>query len=306
MHKQLAIGIDLGGTHIKYALVSKEGDVLWEGKKPTEAEKGRESMIQRLAECVMDAKESAKTIGEVACVGIGTSGLVDIERGFVMGGAPNLPDWENLPLADLISDRVELPVYVDNDANLMGLGEYIFGLKGQGKNLIFLTIGTGIGGAMIINGDLYRGSRYAGAELGCMPMILNGETWYWEEFASTAVMVSQYESKLKEKPGYPVDGKFIVEAYLKDEPLAVEVMDEHFRLVGMGVAGLINIFNPENIVIGGGISEAGKFYIDKIAAAAEKHAMEDCYRGVEISAAQLGNKAGFLGAAYFALSQLKN
>ena len=304
MSEQLAIGVDLGGTSIKYAVVNGSGKVIWENKKPTDAGQTRTSLIESIAGCINEARSFTDKFGQVLCVGIGTSGLVDIEQGLVMGGAPNLPDWEDLPLASIISEMVDLPVFVDNDANLMGLGEYAFGLNGEGENLIFLTIGTGIGGAMVINGELYRGFRYAGGELGCIPMNYEGESGYWENFASTAAMVSQYESELQQKTDTPIDGKFIVEEFLRGENLANKVMHEHTHLLGMGIAGIINIFNPEHIVIGGGISEAGDFYINQIIASAKQHAMKDCYEGVKISAAQLGNKAGFLGAGYFALSQL--
>lgn len=304
MTEQLTIGVDLGGTSIKYAVVNGTGKVVWENKKPTEAGQTRKELIERIADCVREAKTFADNFGQIMSVGIGTSGLVDIEKGLVMGGAPNLPDWENLPLASIISEMVALPVFVDNDANLMGLGEYIFGLNGEGENLIFLTIGTGIGGAMVINGQLYRGFRYAGGELGCLPMNYGGQSGYWEDFASTTALVAQYESGRQQQTDLPVDGKFIVEEFLKGDKLANKVMHDHTHLVGIGVAGLINIFNPEYVVIGGGISEAGDFYINQITAAAKQHAMQDCFAGVKITAARLGNKAGFLGAGYFALDQI--
>lgn len=305
MTEQLAIGVDLGGTSIKYAVVSNQGKVLWEQKRPTEAGQTRTEVIENIAECIREAKSFAENFGKVYSVGVGTSGLVDIEKGLVMGGAPNLPDWEDLPLASILAKMIDLPVFVDNDANLMGLGEYIYGLKGEGKNLIFLTIGTGIGGAIIINGELYRGYRNAGAELGCIPMNYQGATGYWEDFASTAAMVSQYQERSDPSPEFEISGKYIVEEFHQGQKLANEIINEHTHLVGIGVAGLINIFNPENVVIGGGISEAGEFYINKVRAAAKQLALRDCYEGVEITAAKLGNKAGFLGAGYFALSQLK-
>ncbi|MDH5598688.1 MAG: ROK family protein [Cyclobacteriaceae bacterium] len=305
MKNNLAIGIDLGGTHIKYALASVEGTIYWEAKKTTDAEQGREAMIERLAECVKEAIDVAPSFGEVLCTGIGTSGLVDIERGYVLGGAPNLPDWEDLPLASILSEKTGLPTFVDNDANLMGLGEYRYGFGGEGNHMIFLTIGTGIGGGMIINGELYRGHHFAGAELGCIPMNCEEKTGYWEDFASTSAMVTHYKSLQKEPVKEEIDGKYITKAFFQGEQAAIDTMEKHTHLVAMGVAGIVNIFNPEHIVIGGGISEAGEFYIEKIKQKVEGLAMEDCFRGVQLSAAKLGNKAGFLGATYFAFSQLK-
>ena len=304
MTEKLAIGVDLGGTSIKYAVVSNLGKVMWEQMRPTDAGQSRTEVIENIADCIKEAKSFAENFGKVHSVGVGTSGLVDIEKGLVMGGAPNLPDWENLPLASILTKMIDLPVFVDNDANLMGLGEYIYGLKGQGKNLIFLTIGTGIGGAIIINGELYRGFRNAGAELGCIPMNYQGKSGYWEDFASTGAMVSHYMERSGPAAGFKINGKYIVDEFQKGQKLANEIINEHTNLVGTGVAGLINIFNPENVVIGGGISEAGEFYVNKVRAAAKQHALHDCYVGVEISVAKLGNKAGFLGAGYFALHQM--
>lgn len=302
MNEQLSIGIDIGGSRIKYGVVSDKGKILWEHEIPTNSHKGRNFLINTIVECISEAKSMVED-GNINCVGIGTPGLIDIDHGFVKGGAFQLPEWHNLPLASIISEKTNLPIYVDNDANLVGLSEYVFGLNGQGDNLIFLTIGTGIGGAIIINGELYRGSKYAGAELGCFPIKYGDELGYWEVYASTLAMINDYRDNSTNNVDDKIDGKFIVSEYLQGYDLAVKVMNRHTDLVGMGVGGLINIFNPENVVIGGGISEAGDFYIDKIRDSAKKHAMQDCFEGVSISAATLGNKAGFLGAGYFAIKQ---
>ena len=148
MSELISAGIDLGGTSIKYAAISANGEVLFENKIPTNATRSREDVIKSLADCIRELQHKVQNI---VCVGVGTPGLVDIEEGVVKGGAWNLPDWENIPLAAVLKKEVNLPVFVDNDANLMGLGEYVFGYQQKGKNMIFLTIGTGIGGAIIIN-----------------------------------------------------------------------------------------------------------------------------------------------------------
>jgi len=267
-----AIGIDLGGTAIKYAVVEQNGHILWEDKKLTEADKPTAHIVQNIIDAVLEARKQAIVLGtDPVCVGIGTPGVVDVKKGIVLGAADNLTGWVQLPLADLVSKATGLPVFIDNDANMMGLGEYAYGGNRDCEHLIFITIGTGIGGAIFINGQLHRGYRYAGGELGLIMMTYEGKDGYWEDFASTAAMVRQYKEKAQMiDPKIEINGKYIVDQYLKKEPLAVAVFKEHTRLVGYGLAGYINIFNPEKIVIGGGISEAGDVYIKPVDAAAQK------------------------------------
>lgn len=301
-----AVGIDLGGTSIKYAVVSSSGDILWQSKRPSLAQGSREGIIQNLIEAAIEAiGQAAKQNKKITCIGIGTPGLVNPETGLVMGGAFNLTDWTNVPLAERVSAATKLPVFVDNDANLMGMGEYGFGGNQGCNKLIFITVGTGIGGAIFIDGKLYRGHRHAGNELGTLMMTYKGKDGYWEDFASTAAMVKQYEERLEEPHhAQTIDGKYIYEKFQTGDALATEIFTEHTRLMGYGLAGFINIFNPEKIIIGGGISESGPSYISLVKKAAFSYAMEDCSLGVEIEAAKMGNNAGFLGAAYFALKEL--
>lgn len=295
MIKSAFVGIDVGGTSIKYAAVSN-GTVLWMDTIPTNATDSRDKVIDRIAQCADTVRSNGY---EVTAIGIGTPGLVDVTTGFVKGGAYNLPDWENLPLGELIAKQTGLPVFVDNDANLMGLGE--FSEQEHGNNVIFITLGTGIGGAIIINGQLFRGSKYAGAELGCILLDVDGKEGFWEDFASTTALIESYNLKSGSKIG--IDGKGLIEKYLEGDEVAQLVIDENTRLLGKGIATYINVFNPDHIIIGGGISEAPS-YIDLIRTYAYQYAMEDCKEGVEICAARLGNKAGFLGAARFAELEL--
>lgn len=303
--EQVAIGIDLGGTAIKYAAVTPGGEILWEARRPTQADRSRERIIENVIEAAKEAHDEAMALGKTPVgIGIGTPGIVDIERGVVLGGADNLTDWVQVPLGERIAEALDLPTFVDNDANLMGLGEYAYGGNRDARHLLFLTIGTGIGGAIFLNGALYRGHRNAAGEVGAVMMNYEGREAYWEEFASTTAMVRRYRERSGGRVDEKVNGQHIFERYLRGEALAAEIVAEHARLVGFGLAGYIDIFNPERIVIGGGISEAGQPYIELIDAAARRYAMADCSEGVAIAAARLGNKAGFLGAAFFAFSRL--
>jgi len=299
MKESAYVGIDLGGTSIKYAVV-EDKNILWSDTKPTNASYSRDELIDNIHSCVTKIQSLDYA---VKAVGIGTPGLVDVDSGFVKGGAYNLPDWEDLPLGDIMKKKTGLPVFVDNDANLMGLGEYSQRSE-LGKNVIFITIGTGIGGAIIINGELFRGSKFAGSELGCIPMEVNGVEGFWEDFASTSAMVKNYQ-KLIDNSSNEINGKYLMEKFEQGDADAMEIVENNTRLLGQGIGAYINIFNPDYIIIGGGISEAGGMYIDKIKSYAFNYAMDDCKEGVQISAAKLGNKAGFLGAVELAKLELE-
>lgn len=236
---EYAIGIDLGGTSIKYALVDKAGNSFFEGKLPSFASVSAAKVIEQLIKAVMLLKdEAAKQNWTVLGIGLGTPGIVDETNRIVLGGAENIIGWENIDVASLLEEQMKLPVVVGNDANLMGLGEAKYGAGRGCTHVVFLTVGTGIGGAVIIDGKLFNG--YA---------------------------------------------------------MAVECMSEHFYYLGRGIAGFVNIFSPQRIVLGGGVTESGIFYLEKIREVVREHVIADCALNTEIVAASLGNKAGFIGAA---------
>lgn len=300
-----SIGIDLGGTNIKYALVSEGAKIIYESETPTQASSGREAVIQTLERCCSEMLSYANSHNlEVVGIAIGTPGIID--KGLVLGGAENLPEWESLPLGGMLTRRLGKRVYVDNDANMMGLGEVRFGNAKGISDAVFITVGTGIGGAMVLNGHLYGGHRNRGAEMG--HIIVNpkgkkcscGACGCLEAHASTTSLIEDYESIMMQsgkKLLTPPDGKTIIKAYLNNQPEAVEAMNIHFDYLAAGITGFINIFSPQKVIIGGGISEAGSFYIESIRERVDKLVMKETSVFCSISIAKLGNKAGFMGAA---------
>lgn len=302
-----AIGIDLGGTNIKYAIVSEEGKFLTEGIEPTFAHISSDKIINQLFVVVDTALAYAKANKILlAGIGIGSPGIVDEAEGTILGGAENLQGWENIPLADIISKHAHLPVKVNNDANVMGLAEAAFGAVKGCSDVLFLTIGTGIGGAILINKQLYGGFKNRGTELGHVPIIANGEkcacgsVGCLEHYASASAMVRRYQERAQQTNiDAPADisGKYIIDLYHQNDPLAQEIVNENCDFIGHGIGGFVNIFSPEKIVIGGGLADAGEFYIEKIRKAAHKYAMPDCIINTTITKAELGNSAGCLGAA---------
>ena len=304
---EYAIGIDLGGTSIKYALVDKAGNSFFEGKLPSFASVSAAKVMEQLIKAATLLKdEAAKQDWNVLGIGLGTPGIVDETNRIVLGGAENIIGWGNIDVASLMEKQMSLPVVVGNDANLMGLGETKYGAGRGCTHVVFLTVGTGIGGAVIIDGKLFNGYANRGTELGHVPLIANGEhcacgaVGCLEYYASTSALTRRFSILAKEQNlsfDTEINGELIVRLYHEDFPLAVECMNEHFYYLGRGIAGFVNIFSPQRIVIGGGVAESGSFYLEKIRAVFKKHVIADCALNTKIVAAELGNKAGLIGAA---------
>lgn len=313
MTKKYAIGIDLGGTSVKYALIDNEGVFHFQGKLPSKADISAEAVIGQLVTACKETMASAQQLGvTIEGIGIGTPGIVDETNRIVLGGAENIKGWENLNLADRIEAETHQPVQMGNDANLMGLGETMYGAGQGARNVVFLTVGTGIGGAVVIDGKLFNGFANRGTELGHVPLIANGEPCACgsigclEHYASTSALVRRFNKRAAEAgrsfSGEEINGELIVRLYKEGDKLATECLDEHCDFLGHGIAGFINIFSPQRIVIGGGLSEAGDFYIQKVSERAHRYVMADCAVNTRIMAASLGNKAGSIGAASLVFS----
>ena len=310
---EYAIGIDLGGTSIKYALVDKAGNSFFEGKLPSFASVSAAKVMEQLIKAATLLKdEAAKQDWNVLGIGLGTPGIVDETNRIALGGAENIIGWENIDVASLMEKQMSLPVVVGNDANLMGLGETMYGAGQGAQNVVLLTVGTGIGGAVVIGGKLFNGFANRGTELGHVPLIANGEpcacgsVGCLEHYASTSALVRRFSKRAAEAgisfPGEEINGELIVRLYKEGDKLATECLDEHCDFLGHGIAGFINIFSPQRIVIGGGLSEAGDFYIRKVSEQAHRYAIADCAVNTQIMAASLGNKAGSIGAASLVFS----
>ncbi|MEG1587580.1 MAG: ROK family protein [Bacteroidales bacterium] len=313
MTMRYAIGIDLGGTAIKYAVINQEGQFFFSGKLPSRAQESADAILSQLKSAISLCLDYCRQ-NEIQPVGIGlgTPGIIDATNRIVMGGAENLVGWENLDIATPLEELSGLPVFVSNDANLMGLGEGAFGAGLGSENIVFITVGTGIGGAVMINGKLFNGFANRGTELGHTPLFSDGKacacgsTGCLEAYASVTALVEDF-TKAARAAGCNYDekdinGKFIIDLYHQKDPIALESLNNHFYYLGRGLAGFINIFSPQQIIVGGGISEAGAFYIEQVRDQALKHAMTDCSVNTEIKAATLGNNAGCMGAAQLVFS----
>lgn len=304
-----AIGVDLGGTNIKLGLVQRGGTILHEATVPTEAFSGRDRVLQNLLAGINDLVEVAnKTQRTVDGIGIGAPGIID--HGVVTACGGNLPELEGFSLGQWVHEKFGSRVWLDNDANMMGLAEFRYGEAKSVENAVFITIGTGIGGALLLNGRLYRGHGNRGGELGHIMVAGEefkctcGATGCLEAVASVPALLEDYRRELTrdgKTPDANLDGRIITQRYLEGEPAATRAMKRHFNYMARGIASLINIFSPQKIILGGGITEAGSFYVQGIEEVARRLVMEETGRDTRIVTAKLGNKAGFLGAAIMAI-----
>jgi len=255
---------------------------------------------------MLDAARAKRCV--VEGIGIGAPGIIDGD--LVIGCGGNLPEMEGVALGPKMAEAFGLRVAVNNDANCMGLAEAKWGTAQAVGDVVFLTIGTGVGGALILDGRLYGGYRNRGTELGHIHVAGGerpctcGARGCLEAQASVTALVEDYRGLLGAgKPSaaageaIDIDGKEIVRRYLAGEAAAVGAMNLHFDYLASGVASLINIFAPQKLIIGGGISESGEFYIAEVRERVVKLAMKETSEYTVIEAARLGNNAGFLGAA---------
>ncbi len=311
------VGLDLGGTFIKVGLVNKKGIILKKKEVPTGAEEGKKEVLSRMKEGVKFALQGVKE--EVIGIGIGTPGLVD-EKGKVFS-APNLPDWDDLPLKDIFEKDFSMPVVVENDVNSITYGEFIYGAGKGYKNIICITLGTGLGGGVIVNGNLLRG-KYSAAELGHISIDYDGPRCNCggigcvERYIGAEYIVRRAKKDLrknKSKITKIVQGdlskitpKVIYQAAKAGDELSKKVWEKTGFYIGVMLADLVNIFNPEIIIIGGGIASAKEFLFPSI----EKTIKERAYRlltiGLKIVPAKLEKDIGILSAASLLYSGVRS
>ncbi len=307
-------GIDIGGTSIKFGLFDSSGKVLYREQRPSLVEKGATPLMHLIGNIgerllYFAAEEDL----HVDYLGVGSPGAVDFSSGVVSGPSPNIPGWEGMEIGPTLSDRLNIRVYVDNDANAMALAEARFGAAAGSDSVVCVTVGTGIGGGLIIRGKIWRGAHCSGAEIGHMPINFDGpkcacgQKGCIEAYCSSSAMLERTRNHLKDglTPAFEdvLDGslknltiKKIFAAVNKNDDVAQGVIDETGRYLGIGLAGVVNLLNPESIVIGGGIAEGGGGFIKAVVEEIEQRAFSSAVRKLRVVKATLGNNAGFIGA----------
>lgn len=309
------IGIDLGGTNIKAGVVNEEFEIIAKATCKTNLPRPAEEICEDMAKVALEAvKNAGLEIEQIESVGIGTPGTANSDTG-VIEYSNNL-GFLNFHVVDLMKKFIDKPCYVENDANAAAYGEYIAGAGKGANDFIAITLGTGVGGGVIIDGKIYSGSNYAGAELGHVVINLDGEICTcgrqgcWEAYASATALIRQTKqamirypkSKMWEICGgdiSKVSGRTSFDAMRAGDDTAKRVVDRYIEYVAIGISNNINIFQPDVLCVGGGISKEGSTLIDPIVAYVEgENYARHIAKKTQIKAAALGNDAGIIGAAY--------
>jgi len=306
--KQLIVGVDLGGSKIAAVVADASGNIEARSSANTLAAEGPESVIQRLIACIREVSAGV----EVAGIGIGAAGGHDIGKG-VVTFSPNLPGWHNIPLGDIIRREFGLPTYVHNDCTLAALGEHRFGAAVGVENLVYIGLGTGIGGGIIVDGQVYSGTSGAAGEIGHMIIDVNGppcvcgSAGCWETFASGSAVARQAAREMeagvltaiRRYAGgdvKKVTAETVFRAAQDDDYFANELISRTAYYVGIGLVNVVNIFSPQLVLIGGGLSKMGSLLLDPAVEVVKERAFRVSSQAVRIEVARLGDDAASLGA----------
>lgn len=308
------IGIDVGGTNVKIALVDDKGKIIYSNSVPTYAQMGYEYTVNNIKQAIKDLmKETNTKPTDIQGIGFDFPGQVDYKTG-VVKLAPNIPGWVNVPIAKMIEDEFHIPTRIDNDVRCAALGELKFGAGKGCENFVCITVGTGIGSGLVINGKLVRGAANAAGEIGHIKLQMQdgpicgcGDTGCLEAFASgpsIVAMAQEYlkggkSTKFREMAGS--DGEItpyiVAKAAEAGDPVAKRIFEITGYYIGMGLVSVINLLNPEKVIIGGGVAEAGDLLLEPIRKTIKERAMVIAGNSVEIVPAELGNSAGVIGAS---------
>ena len=284
------LAIDIGGTMIKYGLVSSDGKILSTDKIKTESNKGLNNILNKIDNIFKRYKENNP-------VGIAVSGTGQINGmiGKVIGGNPIIPNWIGTNLVKILEEKYNLPIVLENDVNCVALGEKWIGAGKDLINFICLTIGTGIGGGIILNNQLFRGENFVAGEFGHI-LIKKGE---FEQFASTTALIRL----VKERTGKTLNGKEIFDLEKKEIVEYQEVISEWIENLTDGLSSIVYCFNPANMILGGGVIEQGEPLINRIKNSLFKKIGPQFKEKLNIIQAKLGNNAGMIGASYLLLEK---
>ena len=315
---EYVIGVDLGGTKILAGVFKPSLESVATTKLSTKSQRGVDKVIERIARCVQDAVDEADlTIKQIAGVGIGAPGAVDFDAGAVIF-APNLPGWKDVPLKKELEKLLGVPVFVENDCNIAALGVYAAELKAKPRSMVGIFVGTGIGGGIIIGGELYSGFGHTAGEIGHMVLEINGpkcgcgNKGCFEALASRTAIFQQLKAGIKDGEKTLLTDMLgddledlrsgdLRKAIRRGDKFVDRVIDGAAEYIGIATANLVNILNPEVVVLGGGVMEAlADEMMSVIVETARDYAMPGAMRGVEILASKLGDSAGITGGAVLA------
>ena len=307
------IGIDLGGTTIKAALVTDEGKILHQRSIPTGAERPHREVVLDMADLALDlVKEAGLTMDDIHSVGIGSPGAIDPAAGRVYFSS-NFADFRNVPMVEIMKEKIPVPVYLENDANVAALGESVFGAGNGSKNSITITLGTGLGGGIIINGKIFSGAYFGGGEMGHQVIVADGiqcncgRKGCWEVYSAATALIRMGRERAAANPASAMNkmhegnlsllnAKDVFDASEDGDTYAKDAIKEYAHYLAIGLGNTINVFQPEYLIIGGGPSAQKEKLLDPVM----EELKGELYGGQtrsKIVIAELGNNAGVIGAS---------
>ncbi len=315
------IGIDLGGTNIKAGVVNENFEIVAKTSIKTNCPRPSEEIMDDMAKVSLMAVEQAGlTMNDIEWVGIGTPGIANSSTGIVEYSC-NL-DFHDVPMADYLSEKLGKPVFVDNDANAAAYGEFVAGAAKGANNAVAVTLGTGVGGGIIIDGKIYSGSNFAGAELGHEVIVVDGaqcscgRKGCFEAYSSASGLIRMTKEAMEEDKNsimWPmseedghVSGRLAFNAMRKGDASAKKVVDKYIKHLAAGVTNIINTFQPDILCLGGGVCNEG----DPLIVPLKELVKQEVYsknskKNTEIVIAKLGNDAGLIGAAFLGKANAK-
>ena len=311
------IGIDLGGTNLKAGLVDRDGKIHHRLSIRTDNNADPQTISNQIFELIVKVGAGLKSApANIIGVGLGSPGLVD-KKGETILFSPNLPLWRNIPIKRMVSERFSVPCVLENDANAAAWGEKWVGAGKEANSLVMLTLGTGIGGGIIINNTLWRGVNNVAAEIGHMVIQMDGPKCSCgnygciEAYASATSMVRRFKESLKNgvpsslKDTGEITAKMINDAAFQGDKASLDIIKETGYYLGVALVNIMHILNPEVIVLTGGMIGSGDLLMNPIKQVIKEKAFEASAKETKIVFSQLGNDAGIIGAAGCLLNELE-
>jgi glucokinase len=301
-----SIGIDIGGTKIAAGFIDRKGNILYQLSVPT-PQVGREEVLRKTRELIEEVLEWAEQekYQPIAGIGIGTAGQIDFSTGTVLSGTTNIVDWNNVSLRNEIESYFSLPVWVDNDVNVIVLAENYLGAAKGAKDVVCLALGTGVGGGVISGGRMIRGSWGGGAELGHIsiqmdgPMCNCGFRGCLELYASGTGIARMMKEKLGGIENTDsITSEKVFRLYHEGDTTARDVVEKMVKALSFGIISFIHTFNPSLVILGGGVMKDGDWIISAVKEELKQWGLRSLVDPVSITMATLGPEAGLIGAAY--------
>ncbi|MBU9724207.1 MULTISPECIES: ROK family glucokinase [Bacillaceae] len=321
MTEKILVGIDIGGTTVKQAFIDMGGNIITKWEIPTDKSDSGKNIVPDIVKSVQEKLEESQIHkSSVLSIGVGAPGFIDVENGMIFE-AVNL-GWKNFGLKKQMEELMGVPTFVDNDANLASVGEMWKGAGNGATNLVCVTLGTGVGGGVIAGGEIIHGQNGMAGEIGHIASVVEGgapcncgKKGCLETVASATgiarlgleAVTQSPEGLLKKKldERESISARDVLDAAKAGDDIGISVVDTFAHHLGLALANLSNTLNPETIVIGGGVSKAGTFLVDKLEAEFKKYAIPKIAKETAIRIATLGNDAGVIGAAWLGKTSLK-